>query len=1159
MRINQTVVVLAVAKRDADNNSENDPEYDKAMEEIESRKNTCKKLEYAKHGTELVTNLIGDIPDIPLVTTGAKVVTSGIAAATHIAEFGINIAATAMECDDVNFDEIKLIMDKRFNEVDRKLDKLTEAMEKVTDMVTKTLSTVEKTRQEMEWGFKNVLVTLKNHDIQAIISKISKFSRYFEEKKDEVSKLPADQFVFRLKQKDGILDYLKKVRLPEGLHSDLFELMDKNTNFSIPENANDSKAFQALYALFYGTQTYASVMFFLLKQHSYLADYYYQRGQDKKFNEEFDLLVTTFNEFKTSLTGTNGLINAVVATLDNVKNKRFIKFVNDQLYKDISKRIDGLKNLKYGITKMRLAVIEDTPEPVVDIDFNEPDIRSNYGDWDDKSKVRYALQFRVDGIYSKFSEWTEPLKIDRKANPTIHISIDEKGRERLVFRKFNEEKPQLAKVLTKYESEFRDIDRDLYNAARSKDETRPLQYIPSLLNVGANIDAVFEMKRSVMHAAAESGNVKIAMRFLLDVKKELFDAVDEKGYTAMHVAASTKNAGFINFLITHNADVNARTNADKLTALHIAAKRGHYNTIKNLLASDKIEINKPEKSGYTPLHYAVRGTPKALKILLDDDKISVNAKSNFGLTPFHLAVMKGDRGICDALLSSGKVEVNAGNKDNVTPLHFAAMAGDVNMVQYLLSGKKEVEEVNINALTSENNWTPLHFAIYLKQEEATFELLKNEKVDISVTSKENYTPLHLSIATGQLKIFDELLKKGSNIESLTKEKFTALHLAVLRSEMEFTTKLLDKNARINAVSDDGSTPLHLAAKADRTDQAVLLISRGANMRLYDSKNFLPLQYVIKNMNFEVLRAAANQDPSIVDLNQGEGKALGEYCGSFLIEKMYYYYKNKDSVEYSKYKGLQLLDVFKKLGLYDLLRILGKNDTSPHKEDAIKFALAAASSVATQCIKDNRETCPFTGVRYKRSIEKSYFDYYQYLPKLQPLNFAQNAFNIFKIVSSTNQLEAKQTNNYQSFSHSITPIVQNVDTNGILLLFDILIRKFTNEKYTMNVNKSTSTLESQATALEVIDKFSAFVDSVSDVPAEELIDLAKLHSDVYKSLESGDNNIIFDLFCQHLRKIVDEEQVAAFLSSIKTDNEDQNQENSVNTMIQYCLSEAYTAP
>nr|XP_042896314.1 delta-latroinsectotoxin-Lt1a-like [Parasteatoda tepidariorum] len=929
MRINRTVGISVVTKRDADL----DAEYEEAMEEIESMKTKCKALEYGTHTTGLITNLIGDIPDIPLVTDMAKNIAAGVSAVAHVAEYGINIASTAMECDDWNFEEIKAIMEKRFSEIDRKLDKMTQTMEKVTKMVTKTLYSVEKTREEMKWGFKTILATLKNLEIQTILSKINKFSRYFQEKRDEIIRLPADQFVFRLTEKDGILSYLKKVRLPEGLHSYLLELMDKKSNFTIPENADDSKAFQALYVLIYGTQTYATVLFFLLKQHCFLADYYYQKGKDKEFNVQINILITTFNDFKASLTGDKGLINDVIETLDEVKNKDFIQDVKNELYVDISKREDALKELKSKITGMVLNVIEDMPQPVDDIDFSGTVIPSNYGDWDVKSKVRYAVQLRKNGAYSKFSQWTEPVKVESQANPIVKVPRDEQGRQRLVFRKFNENKAELVYVLTKSQVEFRDVDRDLYDAVGSKDQIKALEYIPKLLKGGANVNAVFETKRNVMHAAAESGNVKIAMRYLSnDTQDELVNARDERGFTPLHVAAGTKISKFVYFLVTHNASINAQTKLDRLTPLHIASKKGYYSTVKYLLAADKIEINQKEKSGYTSLHFAVRGTPKTIKLLLEDEKILVNAKSNFGLTPFHLAVMKGDRGICDALLNSGKVDVNAGNKDNLTPLHFAAMEGNIDMIQYLLSGKKEVEEVNVNAVTSDNNWTPLFVTVYFKQENAALEFLKHNKIDVSISSKENVTLLQLSVATGQMNVFDEILKKDSNPEAVSKDGFTALHLAAL-SQSSF--------------------------KAEVTD--------------------------VKN-----------------------------------------YFSNFES-----------------------------------------------------------------------------------------------------------------------------SLMQSIDTNGMLLLLDLIIRKFKNERYKRNFKHPSYTLESQVVALKVIEKFSEFVDSISDVPAEELVDLAKLHSDIYKSIEGGNRDMIFSILCDQTRHILNPELLKAFFSDLVT-NAPENQ-NSLNTVAQHCLS------
>ncbi|XP_071041188.1 delta-latroinsectotoxin-Lt1a-like [Parasteatoda tepidariorum] len=1138
MHVSQMVVALAVAKRDADL----DAEFEESMEEIESMKKKCKALEYATHTTGLVTNLIGDIPDIPLVTETVQVVASGVAAVAHVAEYGMNIASTAMECDDWNFEEVKAIMEKRFSEIDRKLDKMTEAMERVTEMATKTYDAVEKTREEMNWGFKNILTTLKNREVLPILKRMNKFSRYFEEMRNELSKLPENQFIFRLTKKDNILDYLKIARKPEGLHSDLLELMDKNYNYAIPTDAKDSKAFQALYALFYGTQTYAAVMFFLLKQHAYLADYYYQDGQDKKFNEQFEIMVATFNEFKTSLTGSHGVINEVVKSVDEVKNKDFIKDVKNELYEDISRRGSILNELKSKITGMELNIIEDTPEPVFDYDFTEPVIPSNYLDWEDKSKIRYAVQFKsTDGTYSRFSQWMEPIKVDGKANPTIKVHRDERERSRLVFRKINDGKPQLIGVLTKSQVEFRDVDRDLYEASRAKDQSKGLECIPKLIEAGAYISARFEMNRCVMHGAAESGNAKIALRYLIDDRiGEILDAKDDNGFTPMHVAASTRNAGFVKFLGDRNADVNAQT-AEGLTPLHIAAKNGFYISAQNLLAYERTEINKPEKSGYTPLHYAVRGTAKTIKLLLADERIEVNALSDFGLTPFHLAVMKGNREICDALLSSGKVEVNTGNRDGMTPLHFAALEGNADMIQYLLSGKKEVERVNPNAATPASNWTPLYFAIYFKQKDAALELLKSNNVDISISSKENVSPLQLSIANGITEVFDELLKKNPNLEATSNEGLTALHVAALRPETVFTSKLLDKNVNINSVSKDGSTPLHLASKADKKDQISFLISKGANMKLYDNQNFLPIQYSIKNINLQAMREAISQDPSIVDGHTQEGRDVWMYCLQFIIGAVSHYRRNQDSNEYRKYKDLEPFEVYNKLGYYDLLRIVVNNSST---EAYVQATMDIADRTARVCIEKEKnpdaEPCLLMDVRSKRNIEAVDSKAYLY-PKIRPIKETIH-----------NLIETKLSNSSSSFPNAKSSLVQSMDANGILLLVDLLVRKLTNEKYNMKLKAPMSALESQVTALEIVEKVSNFVDSVSDVKAEELIDLAKLHSDVYKSIEGGNSNMILSLLCDQLRSIVDPESLEEFLSDLVSDVP--GGQDAFKTVKEYCLSE-----
>nr|XP_015914492.2 delta-latroinsectotoxin-Lt1a-like [Parasteatoda tepidariorum] len=834
VHVEEMAAALSVTKRDEDS------EYEEGMQEIEDRKQTCKALEYAGHVTGLVTDLIDDIPEIPFVTDTMKKAASGIAMAAHIAQFGMNIQATTLECDDVNTDEIKLIMDKRFNEVDRKLDRMTEALEEVSRKVSETLLLVDRTREEMNKGFQNILATLKNMDIEGVVNRIYSFSRYFEEKRDELSSLDKEGYIFRLTEKGGVLDYLKKIRTPEGLHSDLLKLMDETYNYAIPEDAGDAKSFQALYALIYGIQTYGSVMFFLLQKHTYLADYYYQRGDTTAFNNQIEILKTTLREFQTSLTGKGplrsyteiqfsleptSLIQKVEAILRRVKNKPFYSDAKLSSFKEIESQLDALFELKSKIRSMELSIIFDTPKGISDYEFKKPIIKSEYGVWDNKAKVRYAVQLRGNGSYSKFSEWSEPLKVEGKANPTLIVPEDQQGRERLVYRKVNDDTPQLIGILDKNVIEFRDIDRDLYNAAKRKDQSLAMKEIDMLLSKNANVSAVFDLGRTLLHSAAESGNVLVALRFLIDtvvsdngngtneapltVKPGPInvDAKDQKGYTPMHVAAETRNSGFISLLITHGAKVNEQTFSDKLTPLHIAAREGHFKAVRNLIKDEAIEINKPEKSGYTPLHFAVNGGVKVINQLLTHKDILVDAKSENGFTPFQLAVMKGDRYAADALIKSGKVDINAGNEDNMTPLHMAAMSGNDDMVNFLLSQTS----IDVNALSTSASWTPLYSAVYFKKKGVAFELVT--KSEVHIASRDSGTPLHASIATGQVKVFEKLLEKQANIEAQTNEGLRPLHLAAMQANPEFLSKLIHMNADINVVSHDGSTPLHLASNS----------------------------------------------------------------------------------------------------------------------------------------------------------------------------------------------------------------------------------------------------------------------------------------------------------------------------------------------------------
>jgi len=96
----------------------------------------------------------------------------------------------------------------------------------------------------------------------------------------------------------------------------------------------------------------------------------------------------------------------------------------------------------------------------------------------------------------------------------------------------------------------------------------------------------------------------------------------------------------VELLLAHKADVNAEF-LGGMTALHCAAKYGHTDIVKLLLAK-KAEVDPRVKiNGYTPLLFASETGNKETVELLLAHKANVNAKAsdkeNDGWTPLHCA------------------------------------------------------------------------------------------------------------------------------------------------------------------------------------------------------------------------------------------------------------------------------------------------------------------------------------------------------------------------------------------------------------------------------------------------------------------------------------------------------------------------------------------
>lgn len=228
-----------------------------------------------------------------------------------------------------------------------------------------------------------------------------------------------------------------------------------------------------------------------------------------------------------------------------------------------------------------------------------------------------------------------------------------------------------------------------------------------------------------IHDAARSGDVIL-------IKKQLeegspIDQRDEKGRTALHLAAYNGHAETIHFLISNDADVNAQANGFfQATPLHMAAERQQTPSVKILIEAGA-DIEAKTDLGFTPLLLAASvGHLETIALLLAQ-KADPNVKALHGETPILRAMIDDKVHILEFLATHGARIHDPINLDNVNSswskgfslLHGAAMQGYVNSLRFLIN-----QGMNVNIL-SERGRTPLHYASKENQSESTQLLLDN--------------------------------------------------------------------------------------------------------------------------------------------------------------------------------------------------------------------------------------------------------------------------------------------------------------------------------------------------------------------------------------------------------------------------------------------------
>ena len=172
------------------------------------------------------------------------------------------------------------------------------------------------------------------------------------------------------------------------------------------------------------------------------------------------------------------------------------------------------------------------------------------------------------------------------------------------------------------------------------------------------------------------------------INKEVVEAKDERGFTALQEAVRLNNSDVVKFLLQNDADTQ-KNYEDGNTILLYALQENVQPEIIETLIKYGADVNKQNDSGVSPLQLAIKKNDKEIIEILLDNKAKVNAMDKNGQPLLFLA--QKHLNIVSLLLDAGADPDIAGNNGNLLLLE-ALKNKDDELALLLLQNKADVNK-----------------------------------------------------------------------------------------------------------------------------------------------------------------------------------------------------------------------------------------------------------------------------------------------------------------------------------------------------------------------------------------------------------------------------------------------------------------------------------
>ncbi|XP_065650594.1 uncharacterized protein LOC101237623 isoform X2 [Hydra vulgaris] len=391
-----------------------------------------------------------------------------------------------------------------------------------------------------------------------------------------------------------------------------------------------------------------------------------------------------------------------------------------------------------------------------------------------------------------------------------------------------------------------------------------------------------DSSRFSLHLAAKEGAIE-RIRYIIEECKRnnlvsskefvnVRDKLNEKGFSALHLAARYNNAHVVAYLLENGALIDSPDRDDGNTPLLLAAKYKKTNTAVFLIEKGANALIR-NYFGTTALHYASRRGDKKLVIkILKIPFVNINVEDDNLATPLHLAMNDGCKQVVNVLIKNG-ANVLAKNNKGERPIHNAASSNADYTRDYIVSNQISKKIKDFQHVPSSIAEDLIELLLRGALQNVSTEDYRKQKNDyVNSRTNEYYTPLHFAARCGNEKSLNKLIRIGGDVNAQTNTGSTPLHLAAISGHERVVNMLITYKANIQAVDKDLMTPLHRACQFGRLSVVRLLDEKRAILDVNDKKNYTPVMCAIWKGHLEVIKYLIGQGVQInsTDINNKNG-------------------------------------------------------------------------------------------------------------------------------------------------------------------------------------------------------------------------------------------------------------------------------------------------